>query len=166
LVLSGSPQHDVSAKLAWIVLVGTAGFARACNAWWRAIHDGNPAVLAVLLAGAIYWIAMPLLWFFADRYDLVLVSAACLPLALAPLPRRTIAVPIAGLMIAALALVSLGGVISYHRTMHEIALETGVLLRQGIPRREIDAGYSSTAVTYTFIPLRVSIPPETDRPSR
>jgi hypothetical protein len=143
LVLSGAPQHDVSAKLGWILLVlGTAGFAGVCNAWWRTIHDGNPAVLAVLLAGAIYWIAIPLLWFFADRYDLVLVPAACLPLALAPLPRRTIAVPVAGLMIAALALVSLGGIISYHRTMHEIILETGVLLRQGIPRREIDAGYA------------------------
>jgi hypothetical protein len=143
LVLSGAPQHDLSAKLAWILLVlGTAGFAGVCNAWWWVINDANPAVLAVLLAGAIYWIAIPSLWFFADRYDLVLVPAACLPLALAPLPRRIVTVPIAGLMIAALALVSLGGVVSYHCTMHEIVSETDALLRQGIPRREIDAGYS------------------------
>jgi dolichyl-phosphate-mannose-protein mannosyltransferase len=143
LVLSGAPHHDLSATLAWpLLILGAAGFAGICSAWRQAIHEGNPAVMAVLLAGAIYWAAMPLLWFFADRYDLLLVPAACLPLALAPLPRRTIAAPIAGLMTAALALVSLGGVVSYHRTMQRIVSQTGALLRQGIPRGKIDAGYA------------------------
>jgi len=143
IVLSGAPQHDLSATLAWpLLILGAAGFAGICNAWRQAIHEGNPAVLAVLLAGALYWIAIPLLWFFADRYDLVLIPAACLPLALGPLPRRTIAAPIAGLMASALALLSLGGVISYHRTMQKVVSQTSALLRQGIPRKEIDAGYA------------------------
>jgi Dolichyl-phosphate-mannose-protein mannosyltransferase len=143
LVLNGVPQHDFSAKLAWMLfIVGGVGFAGICNACWEAIHNDNRAVLAMLFAGVIYWAAMPFLWFFADRYDLVLVPAACLPLALAPLPRRTVAVPIAGLMTAALALVSVAGLVSYHRTMQKIVMETDVLLRQGIPRMQIDAGYS------------------------
>jgi len=143
LVLSGAPQHDVSAKLAWmLLLIGALGCAGLCNAWCQAIQNRNRTVLAVLFAGAIYWLAMPLLWFFADRYDLVLVPAGCLPLALAPLPRRTVAVPIAALMITALALVSIGGLVSYHRTMQKIMMETGALMQQGIPRKQIDAGYS------------------------
>lgn len=143
LVLNGVAPHDFSANLAWILLIlGAIGFAGVCNAGWEAIHNDNRAVLAVLFAGAIYWAAMPFLWFFADRYDLVLVPAACLPLALAPLPRRTVAITFAGLMTAALALVSVTGLISYHRTMEKIVMETEALLRQGIPRKQIDAGYS------------------------
>jgi hypothetical protein len=143
LVLSGVPQHDFSANLGWILLiVGGVGFAGVCNASGEAIHNDNLAVLAVLFAGAIYWAAMPFLWFFADRYDLVLVPAACLPLALAPLPRRTVAITSAGLMTAALALVSVAGLVSYHRTMQKIVMETGALLQQGISRKQIDAGYS------------------------
>jgi len=143
LVLSGAPQHDFSAKVAWILLViGGFSFAGICNACWEAIHNDNRAVVATLIAGAIYWAAMPLLWFFADRYYLVLVPAACLPLALAPLPRRTIALPIAGLMTAALAFASVGGLASYHRTMEEIVMQMEDLLRQGIARKQIDAGYS------------------------
>ncbi|MBV8053679.1 MAG: hypothetical protein JO071_00390 [Deltaproteobacteria bacterium] len=45
-------------------------------------------------------------------------------------------------MTAALASVSAGGLISYHRTMQNIVMETDALLRQGIPRKQIDAGYS------------------------
>ena len=41
---------------------------------------------AVLITAGIYWAAMFPLWFFSDRYFLVLVPAAALLLALAPLP--------------------------------------------------------------------------------
>jgi hypothetical protein len=143
LVLTGIAKDDFSARLASILLiVGAISFAGVVNACWEGIHRGKPAVSAVLLAGAVYWAAMPFLWLFADRYDLVLVPAACLPLALAPLPRGTIAVPIAGVMTAVLALVSLGGLVSYHCTMQKIVRETNSLLREGIPRGQIDAGYS------------------------
>jgi hypothetical protein len=143
LVLSGAPQRDFSSKLAWMLLIlGAVGFAGICNAWCKAIQNTNWVLWAVLLAGAIYWVAMPLLWLFADRYDLVLVPAACLPLALAPLPRRRIAITAWGLMTAALAFLSVGGLVSYHRTLQEIVMETEALVRQGIPRRQIDAGYS------------------------
>ena len=142
LVLSGAPQHDVSAKFAWILLIlGAVGFSGICSAGWQAIRNSNPVVLALLLAGAAYWIAMPLLWFFSDRYDVVLLPAACLPLAIVPL-RRRLAATVGGLMTAALAAISVGGLVSYHRSMQRIVTQTEALQRQGIPRQQIDAGYS------------------------
>ncbi len=141
LVLSGSPQLDFPAWLGWmLVIVGSVGIAGICNALRQAIQHANPTVLAVLVAAAIYWAAMPFLWFFSDRYDLVLVPAACLLLALAPLPRSLATA--AGLMTAVLALVSAAGLFSYHRTMQTIVLETNDLVRQGVSRKQIDAGYS------------------------
>jgi hypothetical protein len=143
LVLSGSTLRDLSTELAWILLTfGAFGFAGICNASGTAIRNANWVVWAVLFAGVIYWLAIPLLWFFADRYDLVLVPAACLPLAVAPLPRRPSVRAAGGLMTALLAFISAGGLISYHCTMQRVAMQTEALIRQGIPRRQIDAGYS------------------------
>jgi hypothetical protein len=143
LVLNGAPSHDVSAKLAWILLIlGAVGFSGICNAGWQAIQNSNPVVLAVLLAAAAYWIAIPLLWFFSDRYDVVLVPPACLLLALVPLRARPAAATVAGVMTTALAMISVGGMVSYHRSMQRVVMQTEALLRQGIPRQQIDAGYS------------------------
>jgi len=143
LVLSGTPQYDFSVALASILLiVGAVGFAGICHAWCKAIQNTNCVVWAVLFAGAIYWVAIPLLWLFADRYYLVLVPAACLPLALAPLPRRHSVITGASLMTAALGFISARGLVSYHRTMQQIVMQSENLLRRGIPREQIDAGYS------------------------
>jgi len=143
LVLSGTPRHDFSTGLAWMLLItGAVGFAGICNAWRHAILYSNCVLLAVLIASAIYWVAIPFLWFFADRYYLMLVPAACLLLAVAPLPRGHFVIAAAGLMTAVLAFVSAGGLVSYHRTMQQIVMQSEALLRQGIPRAQIDAGYS------------------------
>jgi hypothetical protein len=129
--------------LGWIfVAVGAAGFAGICAAIWDIIAQRNRTVMATLLAAAIYWAAMPFLWFFGDRYDLLLIPAACLALAVSPVPRRPMAVGAAALMTAVLALVSLSGLVSYHCSMQRIVMETDALLHQGIARKQIDAGYS------------------------
>jgi hypothetical protein len=143
LGLSGVAPHDYPANLYWILaILGAVGFSGICDAWCNVFQNTNCVVRAVLFAAAIYWMAMPLLWFFSDRYDIVLVPAGCLPLAIAPLPKRAFAIMTASLMTAGLAFVSAGGVLSYHRTMQQIVMETQALLRQGIPRQQIDAGYS------------------------
>jgi hypothetical protein len=143
LVLSGPQQHDFSLNLGWLLLiVGAVGFAGIVNASCIAIKTNRAVVGGVLLGGAIYWLAIPLLWLFADRYDLLLLPAACLPLALAPLPHRAVGLIFSILMTAVLAFISVGGLLSYHRTMQMIVTETGAMVRQGIPRSQIDAGYS------------------------
>jgi hypothetical protein len=144
LVLSSAAhQPALPPWLGWIFMaVGSIGFAGISAAIWGVVRQRNFTVIAVLLAAAIYWAAMPLLWFFSDRYDLLLIPAACLTLAVSPLPRRPVAIGAAALMTAALAFVSLGGLASYHCSMRKIVTETDALLRQGIPRKQIDAGYS------------------------
>jgi Dolichyl-phosphate-mannose-protein mannosyltransferase len=144
LVLNGvRPQSGLPIWLGWILVgLGSAGIAGIWNTLRHTIRQANPTIIAVLLAGAIYWAAISPLWLFGDRYDLILVPPACLLLATAPLPRCAVAIGAAALMTAALAFVSVGGLVSYHRTMQEIVMETDALLRQGIPRKQIDAGYA------------------------
>jgi hypothetical protein len=155
LVLSGPQQHDFSVNLGWLLLIlGAVGFAGIFNAWCVAIQNSKPMLWAVLFSGIIYWLAIPLLWLFADRYDLLLLPAACLPLALAPLPRRSVTVIFGTLMTAILAFASVGGLVSYHRTMQMIVTETEALVRQGIPRSQIDAGYSLNGRDLYVYPVR------------
>jgi hypothetical protein len=156
LVLNGSPsQSSLSTWFAWMLVgCGSIGIAGLWSSLRYAIRQTNPTVTAVLVAAAIYWAAIPPLWLFADRYYLVLLPAASLLLAVAPLPRRHVAIGAAGVMTAVLALISLGGVVSYHRTMQKIVIETNALLRQGIPRKQIDAGYSLNGRDLYVYPAR------------
>jgi hypothetical protein len=101
----------------------------------------NRAALAVILTAAIYWMGMIPLWLFNDRYYLVLLPAACLMLALAPPPKRSAQVfATAGIMI--LAVISLAGVDDHQRGLEALAAIRDELLKSGVPRTDIDAGYA------------------------
>jgi hypothetical protein len=81
------------------------------------------------------------LWFFNDRYFLVLVPAGALILALAPLPEN-VATKVAALaMTTVMGLMSLGGTYAYQRGLAAIVAARDVLEKQGIARANIDAGY-------------------------
>ncbi len=142
LVLSGKPCTELPKGLEWPMLgLGVIGFAGICSAAWEAARGGNRIVLALLFGSALYWLMMPCLWFFSDRYDLVIVPAASLVLALTRPPQWRASIATAA-MILALALVSAGGTASYHCSMQAVVNQTESLLRQGVPRRQLDAGYS------------------------
>ena len=64
--------------------VGAAGFFTAFAEIFRTI---GRAAAAIVIAASIYWAATIPLWFYNDRYYLVLVPAGAIVLALAPLPR-------------------------------------------------------------------------------
>jgi hypothetical protein len=96
----------------------------------------------MVIAAIIYWAATIPLWFYNDRYYLVMVPAGAIVLALAPLPRSRM-VKAAGLaMTLAMGLLSLGGTYAYQRGMEVILATRNELEREGVPRSAIDAGYA------------------------
>jgi hypothetical protein len=143
LILRGMPN-----RFEWndgwryvLMLLGSLGGAGLIFAATDVIPRLTRASAAVLLTAAIYWAAMIPLWFFNDRYFLVLVPAGGLILALAPLPRRTPAQIAAFAMTAVMGLMSLGGVYSYQRGLAGVIAARDMLESRGIKRASIDAGY-------------------------
>jgi hypothetical protein len=143
LILRGMPN-----RFEWndgwryvLVLLGSLGGAGLIFAVIEVIPKLTRASGAVLLTAGIYWAATIPLWFFNDRYFLVLVPAGALILALAPLPQRTPAQIAAFAMTAALGLMSLGGVYSYQRGLAAMMTARDLLESRGIERASIDAGY-------------------------
>ena len=63
---------------------GAAGFIAAFAEIFKTLGRG---AAAIVIAAVIYWAATIPLWFYNDRYYLVLVPAGAIVLALAPLPR-------------------------------------------------------------------------------
>jgi hypothetical protein len=122
-------------------LLGSIGAAGLIFAAIEVMPKLKRASAAVLLTAGIYWVAMIPLWFFNDRYFLVLVPAGALILALAPLPEK-VPMHIAALaMTAAMGLMSLGGTYSYQRGLAAVMAARDVLEKSGIQRSAIDAGY-------------------------
>jgi hypothetical protein len=122
-----------------LACVGAAGLIVAFAEVFRALT--RPAA-AMVIAAAIYWAATIPLWFYNDRYYLVMVPAAAIVLAVAPLPRGRM-LQAAGLaMTLAMGLMSLGGTYAYQRGMGAILATRDELERQGVPRSAIDAGYA------------------------
>lgn len=148
LVVRGMPRHfhwtDVAgAATGWIVAaVSSVGAAGLCVAAGGAMPRMSRGAAALMLAGAVYWLATLPLWLFADRYYLLLVPAGCLLLALAPLPRGRGFVAAAAAMTVLMGLVSLGGLYAYQRGAQAVLEARDALLASGIPRAAIDAGYS------------------------
>jgi hypothetical protein len=144
LILRGLPNR-FEWQDAWryvFMLLGSIGGAGLVVAAIEVIPKLTRASAAVLLAAAIYWAALIPLWLFNDRYFLVLVPAAALILALAPLP-QTLPMRIAALaMTAAMGLMSLGGTYSYHRGLTAVIAARDTLVSRGIKRSAIDAGYA------------------------
>jgi len=144
LILRGDSNRfswDGDWQYAFLALAsfGTAGFV---TAFAQAFRTLSRAAAAIVMAAIVYWAATIPLWFYNDRYYLVMVPAGALVLALAPLPRSRM-VKAAGLaMTLAMGLMSLGGTYAYQRGMAVILATRNQLEREGVPRSAIDAGYA------------------------
>jgi hypothetical protein len=119
--------------------VGAAGFIVAFASIFKTL---GRAAAAILIAAIIYWAATVPLWFYNDRYYLVLVPAGAIVLALAPLPRSRLVMAAGFAMTLAMGLLSLGGTYAYQRGMAVVLAARNELEHQGVPRSAIDAGYA------------------------
>jgi hypothetical protein len=124
------------------IALGSLGGAGLIVAFATIFVRMRRAAAAIIIASAIYWAATIPLWFYNDRYYLVLVPAGALVLALAPLPRVRLVKYAAFAMTFAMGLVALGGTYSYQRGLGVILATRNALEHQGVPRSAIDAGYS------------------------
>jgi hypothetical protein len=118
---------------------GAAGFVAAFADIFRTLDRG---AAAIVIAAMIYWAATIPLWFYNDRYYLVMVPAGAIVLALAPLPRARLVQAAGFAMTLAMGLMSLGGAYAYQRGMAVVVATRNDLERQGVPRSAIDAGYA------------------------
>jgi hypothetical protein len=91
------------------IAVGSLGAAGLIVAFATIFMRMRRATAAVVIASAIYWLVTIPLWFYNDRYYLVLVPAGALVLALAPLPRMRLVKFAAFVMTFAMGLIALGG---------------------------------------------------------
>ncbi len=119
--------------------VGAAGFVVAFATIFKTL---DRAAAAILIAAAIYWAATIPLWFYNDRYYLVLVPAGALVLALAQISRSRLVIAAGFAMTLAMGLLSLGGTYAYQRGMAVVLATRNELEREGVPRSAIDAGYA------------------------
>jgi hypothetical protein len=125
----------------WMALgaVGAGGLVVAAR---DAIARIDRAAAALVIAAMLYWAATIPLWFFNDRYYIVMVPAGCLLLAIAPWPKWKFAPAVAGALTLLMATLALGGAYAYQRGIAAVAAVRDTLERKGVPRSEIDAGYS------------------------
>jgi 4-amino-4-deoxy-L-arabinose transferase-like glycosyltransferase len=118
--------------------VGAAGLFLAAR---EVVPRISRAAAAVAITAIVYWLAMQPLWFFADRYYLILLPAGALMLAMAPLPGMPKARIAAAAMVLVMGAVAAAGVYDYQRGTAAVVNARDWLLERGVPRRAIDAGY-------------------------
>ena len=141
MVLRGPPRFAwtdgrIRALVLAVSILGAAGLLLAGTE----IGAVSPGFLAVIISAAIYWAGIVPLWMFNDRYYLVMVAAGCLLLALAPPPRlagRATALA----MLAAIGWFSAAGVHDQQRGLDAVMSVRDGLIRRGVARSAIDAGY-------------------------
>ena len=143
LILRGGANRfswDSDWQYAFLLLAsfGAAGLIVAFTEIFTTLGRGTAAIL---IAAAVYWAATIPLWFYNDRYYLVLVPAGAIVLAIAPLPRRRLVMAAGFALTLAMGLLSLGGTYAYQRGMAVILATRNELEREGVPRSSIDAGY-------------------------
>jgi len=144
LLLRGLPNRffwETGWQYVFIAL-GSLGGAGLIIAFATIFTRMRRPTAALIIASLIYWGATIPLWFYNDRYYLVLVPAGALVLALAPLPRMRPVKFAAFAMTFAMGLIALGGTYSYQRGLAVILAARNTLEREGVPRSAIDAGYS------------------------
>jgi Dolichyl-phosphate-mannose-protein mannosyltransferase len=124
------------------IALGSLGAAGLIVGFAKIFMRMRRAAAAIVIGATIYWAATIPLWFYNDRYYLVLVPAGAIVLALAPLPRTRLTKSAAFAMTLAMGLMSLGGTYSYQRGLGAILAARNTLERDGVPRSSIDAGYS------------------------
>ncbi len=144
LILRGDSNRfswDGDWQYAFLALAsfGAAGLIVAFAEIFKTLGRG---AAAVVIAAMIYWAATIPLWFYNDRYYLVLVPAGAIVLALAPLPRSRLVQAAAFAMTLAMGLMSLGGTYAYQRGLAVILATRDQLEHEGVPRSAIDAGYA------------------------
>lgn len=144
LILRGGSSRfswDGDWQYAFLTLAsfGAAGLIAAFADIFRTL---SRAAAAIVIAALIYWAATIPLWFYNDRYYLVMVPAGAIVLALAPLPRSKMVRAAGFAMTLAMGLMSLGGTYAYQRGMVVILATRNELEREGVPRSAIDAGYA------------------------
>lgn len=125
----------------WMAL-GSAGAAGLIVAARDLIPRLGRAPSAIMIAAIVYWLAIVPLWFFNDRYYVVMVPAGCLLLALTPWPKLRVAPMLAGALTLILMMLSLGGTYAYQRGLLAVTSVRDALEREGVRRSAIDAGYS------------------------
>lgn len=140
--------HGMALQFGWrggyryaALALASVGAAALCVIGAGTIRRLDRTAAAVMLTAAIYWAAALPLWFFGDRYDLVMVPAGCLMLALAWRNVSRTEALVAAALTLALGLGSAGGLRAYNRGTEAVLRERNLLLAQGIARSEIDAGY-------------------------
>jgi len=143
LLLRGLPTHfQWHGAGNWIaVALGSAGAAGLIAAVPHAWPRLNRAGAAMVIAAACYWAAMIPLWLFNDRYYLFLVPAAASILALTPIRSQRRALAAIGLT-AIMGIASAAGLYDYQRGLGAVIAARDALEREGVPRPQIDAGYS------------------------
>ncbi|HYL58642.1 MAG TPA: glycosyltransferase family 39 protein [Candidatus Acidoferrales bacterium] len=124
------------------LVLGSFGAAGLIAAFADVYPRMRRAAAAVLIGAMVYWAATLPLWFYNDRYYLVLVPAGATVLALSRLPRSRMVVSAAFAMTLAMGLMALGGTYSYQRGLEVLVTARNTLEREGVPRSAIDAGYS------------------------
>ncbi len=124
------------------LVLGSLGAAGLIIAFATIFTRMRRATAAIVIGSIIYWAATIPLWFYNDRYYLVLVPAGAIVLALAPLPRTRFVKGAAFAMTLAMGLMALGGTYSYQRGLGVILAARNMLEHEGVPRSSIDAGYS------------------------
>jgi len=124
------------------LLLASFGAAGLLTAFAQIFKTLGRGAAAIVIAATIYWLATIPLWFYNDRYYLVLVPAGAIVLALAPLPRRKLVIAAGFAMTLAMGLMSLGGTYAYQRGMGVIVATRNQLEHEGVPRSAIDAGYA------------------------
>ncbi len=144
LVLRGLPDRfQWQGAGNWIAValgsIGAAGLIMAARRAWPRL---NRAGGALIIAAACYWAGTIPLWLFNDRYYLFLVPAAALILALSPIRSQRLAVPAAICLTAIMGIVSAAGLYDYQRGLGAVIAARDALEGEGVPRPQIDAGYS------------------------
>ncbi len=144
LILRGNSNRfswDGDWQYAFLTLasVGAAGLIAAFATIFRTL---SRAAAAIVIAAIVYWAATIPLWFYNDRYYLVMVPAGAIVLALAPLPRSRMVKAAGFAMTLAMGLMSLGGTYAYQRGMAVVLATRNELEREGVSRSAIDAGYA------------------------
>ncbi len=144
LILRGNSNRfswDGDWQYAFLTLAsfGAAGLIAAFATIFRTL---SRAAAAIVIAAIVYWAATIPLWFYNDRYYLVMVPAGAIVLALAPLPRSRMVKAAGFAMTLAMGLMSLGGTYAYQRGMAVVLATRNELEREGVSRSAIDAGYA------------------------
>jgi hypothetical protein len=120
-----------------VAILGVAGTLMAA----AEISTSSPGFWAVIVSTAIYWAGLIPLWLYNDRYYLVMVPAGCLLLARAPYRRSVASGALTLLMLAAIGWFAAAGVYDQQRGLEAVMAVRDTLIRQGVRRDAIDAGY-------------------------